>query len=84
MFQTFSRGAETTRDAWCYNFSREALAKNIKDFITFYNAEVQRWLRNRTAEDEIDSFLEADTKKIKWCSTLKQAVAAGTFATITN
>ena len=80
VFQTFSRGAETTRDAWCYNFSRVELAKNIQRFITFYNAEVQRWLRNHTAEDEIDSFLEADTKKIKWCSKLKQSVAAGTLA----
>jgi predicted helicase len=80
VFQTFSRGAETTRDAWCYNFSTEALAENIHRFIDFYNSEVQRWLRNHTTEDKIDSFVEADTTKIKWCSKLKQAVEAGTFA----
>jgi predicted helicase len=80
LFQTFSRGAETTRDAWCYNFSVEALSENVGRFVKFYNAEVQRWLQTHTADDEVDSFLASDASKIKWCSKLKQSLEAGTLA----
>ena len=36
-FVTYSSGVQTNRDAWCYNFSRDALEKNIRTTIDFYN-----------------------------------------------
>ncbi|OPB29505.1 hypothetical protein BWD121_005250 [Bartonella sp. WD12.1] len=43
LFETFSGGVQTNRDAWAYNSSREALAKNMSNMITFYNNEVERF-----------------------------------------
>lgn len=40
LFRQFSRGLATSRDAWCYNFSREAVASNMRRMIDNYNAEV--------------------------------------------
>lgn len=37
-FVTYSRGVQGGRDAWVYNFSREALEKNIRTTIDFYNS----------------------------------------------
>jgi predicted helicase len=80
IFQDYSRGVETTRDAWNYNFSRSALQDNMRRFIGFYNSEVDRWIRNHGSEDDIDSFVNADSKKIKWCSKLKKLAEGGISA----
>ena len=40
IFRQFSRGLATSRDAWCYNFSREAVASNMRRMIDNYNTEV--------------------------------------------
>ena len=36
-FVTYSMGLKTSRDAWCYNFSRSELEKNIRTTIDYYN-----------------------------------------------
>jgi predicted helicase len=82
--RTYSLGANTNRDSWAYNFSRPALAQNIKRFIDSYNKEVDRWLRSHNASDQVDSFIESDPTKIKWCSKLKQFLQAGTIATYSD
>ena len=43
VFENYSRGAETGRDAWCYNFSDDLLRLNIQRMIGFYNNEVTRF-----------------------------------------
>ena len=40
IFRQYSNGLKTNRDAWCYNFSREAVASNMRRMIDNYNAEV--------------------------------------------
>ena len=40
VFRQYSSGLKTNRDAWCYNFSREAVASNMRRMIDNYNAEV--------------------------------------------
>ncbi len=42
VFSIFSRGLATARDAWCYNFSRSALERNMKKTIDFYNAQLNQ------------------------------------------
>lgn len=81
IFRDYSRGVETTRDAWNYNFTRSELQTNIRKFVTFYNSEMQRWLQDHGDDDDVDSFLNADPERIKWCSKLKQLVRAGIHAT---
>jgi predicted helicase len=80
IFRDFSRGAETTRDAWSFNFSLGTVAANIRKMIGFYNSEVVRWLTERTTTDRIDSFVGSDDTKIKWCSKLKKSAEVGTKA----
>jgi len=36
----YSRGLKTDRDAWCYNFSRNALQDNLKNSLAFSNRQV--------------------------------------------
>ena len=40
IFRQYSNGLKTNRDAWCYNFSREAVASNMRRMIDNYNTEV--------------------------------------------
>ncbi len=39
IFRIFSNGVKTNRDAWCYNFSRSLLQKNITQSIDFFNIQ---------------------------------------------
>ena len=58
LFRQFSRGLATSRDAWCYNFSQEAVESNMRRMIDNYNAEVQAG----TATEAIN----ADSTQINW------------------
>jgi predicted helicase len=42
VFALYSSGLKSGRDAWCYNFSRETLSKNMRRMIDNYNLEVGR------------------------------------------
>ena len=37
IFSVYSGGLLTSRDSWCYNFSREKLSVNMQETISFYN-----------------------------------------------
>ncbi|WP_039762360.1 type ISP restriction/modification enzyme, partial [Bartonella queenslandensis] len=43
VFETYSLGISTNRDAWVYNSSCDALAKNMSNMIAFYNSEVKHF-----------------------------------------
>ncbi len=73
----------TCRDAWAYNSSREALAKNMSNMIGFYNSEVKCFndiylhFDRETRKKAVDSFVNADANKISWSSSLKQELVRG-------
>ncbi|WP_396584049.1 DEAD/DEAH box helicase [Bartonella grahamii] len=81
LFENFSRGIQTGRDAWAYNSSREALAKNMSNMITFYNSEVARFNNayahadRKARANAVDDFVNTDAKKISWSRALKQKLA---------
>lgn len=83
IFDNFSRGLETGRDAWCYNSSQDYLAKKIQETISFYNSEVQRFdkahtgLNKQQREKRIDDFINTDAAKISWTSSLKLELVRG-------
>ena len=87
LFEAFSSGVKTHRDAWAFNFSRQALETNMERMIAFYNEELTRfeavYLDSKRAEREIqlDKFLDADAVRISWSGDLKQEVARGTLGT---
>ncbi|MEY3759650.1 MAG: hypothetical protein RIR39_1141, partial [Pseudomonadota bacterium] len=76
VFENYSRGAETGRDAWCYNCSKNQLTKNILSMIDFYNQEVKRYKAEcngiaKTNWPNLDNFVSNDPAKISWTSSLK-------------
>jgi predicted helicase len=54
VFETYSAGLKTNRDAWCYNFSREAVGANMERMIGFYREQLE------VSEPDLDS------TKIAW------------------
>lgn len=58
VFRQYSNGLKTNRDAWCYNFSREAVASNMRRMIDNYNAEVEAG----TSAESINT----DSTQINW------------------
>lgn len=73
IFTSYSRGLETSRDAWAYNFSRKALEANVQDMIAFYNEQVDAfWATNPTKpKEQVEAFITKDPRKISWSRGLK-------------
>ncbi|MFM6251964.1 MAG: type ISP restriction/modification enzyme, partial [Dolichospermum sp.] len=81
IFDVYSRGLETTRDSWVYNFSQQSVIDNMMRMIDFYNQQVEGFkeylkdkivANNKDKEKLVESFVDTDTKKISWSSSLKQ------------
>jgi predicted helicase len=83
LFDTFSLGVVTNRDAWCYNLSRTRLAENMSGMIQFFNAESRRFARaykgatKQEKEAALDRFIKTDTTRISWTRGLKQQLLKG-------
>ena len=80
LFHTFSNGVKTNRDAWAYNFNRNALIENMRRMIRHYNAEVDRWKRQENYDVNINDFVISDNRKISWSHTLKLDLKRGAIA----
>ncbi len=73
VFENYSKGVTTSRDAWCYNFSQSALRSNMRNTIEFYNLEVARYAATPPEDrpNAIAEFINSDPTKISWTSALK-------------
>ena len=73
IFQTYSRGVATSRDAWAYNFNKEQLADDMKRMIDFYNQQVKDFQRAKQKNHKLtpDNFIDNDPKNIGWSRSLK-------------
>lgn len=92
VFGTYSRGLETSRDAWVYNFSADKLRTNVQRLIDNYNNELtpfaaftERLGIAKPNEKDVTAFLanRPDASRedhIKWTSSLKQHLSRGTAA----
>ena len=80
IFHRFSNGIVTARDAWTYNFNRNALTENMNRLIGTYNAEIDRWKRRENRDADVDDFVIYDEAKIKWTDRLKQDLKRGKTA----
>ncbi len=83
IFKVYSRGAETTRDSWMYDFDAGRLATKASSMIETYNAELSRWIRANCPKD-IDNFVLNDETKIKWSSRLKECLSRKVEAKFTT
>jgi len=75
IFAMRSRGVETSRDDWVYNFSRTKVAANMRRMIDFYNSQVAAFgaqcrAAGKDAEKTAQRLIDTDPKKIKWTSSL--------------
>lgn len=81
LFENFSLGVVTNRDAWAYNSSSKKLATNMSNMIGFYNAEsesfnlVNKELDTKARQKKVDEFIDTNPARISWSRGLKQAVA---------
>ena len=80
IFQTYSTGISTGRDAWVCNFNRNTLRENTNRIIENYNAEVARWAQRPDRDADLDNFVESDDTEIKWSRDLKAKLKRGRTA----
>ncbi|MDE0396921.1 MAG: N-6 DNA methylase [Candidatus Poribacteria bacterium] len=80
IFKTYSSGVKTGRDAWVYNFNRNALIGNIQGMTDTYNTEVDRWERREDQRVNVNDFVVYDDTKIKWDRELRQHLQRGRYA----
>lgn len=72
LFVVNSRGLETGRDAWIFNYSKIKEAQNIEQMIEFYNAERLRYVNRSSVKVNFQEFVNKDPKEISWTTSLLQ------------
>ena len=84
LFENYSNGVKTNRDAWAYNACKAAVFANMDRMIAFYNDEVDRFssgnfshLSSSEREDAANRFIDTDPRKISWDHAQKIGVARG-------
>ena len=80
IFNTFSLGVSTSRDAWVYSFSQETLTANMTRMMENYNSEVARWNRRSERDVNVKDFVDPDKAKIKWSRSLMSRLRQGHLA----
>lgn len=86
VFSSYSPGLQTNRDAWVYNFSHDAVARNVTAMTETYD-EVRRAYQSEARpnrnEKDVAAWLAihaefSDPARISWSSTLRNHVARDT------
>ena len=83
LFDNYSLGVATNRDAWAYNASQVKLQANMTSMIGFYNTELQRFdaihkgLDSKARAAQVDGFIDTNPGRISWSVNLKQELARG-------
>lgn len=83
LFESYSGGVKTQRDAWCYNSSKSAVVANMTRMIDAYNDEVVRFVQatagldRKAREDKVTAFIDTDPTRISWTHSLKQDLSKG-------
>ena len=65
IFDLYSRGLATGRDAWCYNFNKKSLEGNVRRSIEFFNGEVDRYQKS-SFEGNVNDFIDRDSTRFSW------------------
>ncbi|MEN5340541.1 type ISP restriction/modification enzyme [Stenotrophomonas sp. TWI143] len=78
VFQTYSLGVSTNRDAWVYNFSSVKLEDNVRSTIDFYNSQLRKYakaVKNAVGDPPaVDQVIDNNSKKISWTVNLKEDI----------
>lgn len=84
IFDIYSSGVKTNRDAWAYNFSKNVLASSMSTMIATYNSELKRYQKTiqgklKDKRPKIESFLTSDSKLVSWSGGLYASLLRGDF-----
>jgi predicted helicase len=71
VFDEYSLGLNTSRDAYAYNFSRDELRKHMERLIDTFNEHLERVWNGEITPDNVEEMVEKDRRRIKWDNTLK-------------
>lgn len=76
IFNIYSLGVVTNRDAWAYNMSPHLLEQNINRMIDAYNGDRARYANLTATSDndlciDLDVVIETNSKVISWTRSLK-------------
>lgn len=82
IFDIYSQGLLSARDAWAYNMSRTALEDNMRRMISAFNADRARFAKACEGKPkdqwpEIEQIIDVDPKRISWTHNLKEDVRRG-------
>jgi predicted helicase len=76
IFSNYSLGVASGRDSWCYQSSKTKLRAQIKEFINFYNSELNRY-HSSNKSIKVDKFVKKDLSKISWNANSYKDVERG-------
>jgi len=76
VFDIYSPGVQTNRDAWAYNMSRGSLAANMRRMIDAFNENSMRYAelcdgRNKASCPQLEDVIDVDPNRISWTRALK-------------
>jgi predicted helicase len=77
LFETYTSGVKTQRDAWCFNYSASKLKLNIVNTINFYNEQVQERIDSGGRTGAI-----VDDKRISWTAALQNSFERQNFLAV--
>ncbi len=75
-FTANSSGLATSRDAWCYNFSKELVKHNIQRSLSFFNEQSKAFAFGKKSNPslKVEDFIDLDSTKISWDRQQKKDV----------
>ncbi|MDI6411135.1 DEAD/DEAH box helicase family protein [Streptomyces albus] len=84
IFELYSPGLQTNRDAWVYNYAAQRLGENVESLIKFYNAQADDFKEHCKAAGitspkaaDAEKFISRDPQRISWSSSLIAKLAQG-------
>ncbi|WP_349236169.1 type ISP restriction/modification enzyme [Cryobacterium sp. BB307] len=70
VLHSHSRGLESGRDAWIYNYSASRLQANVRRSIETYTSEVARWIQSGRPVP-VEAFIDTDPTRLSWTRSLR-------------
>lgn len=89
IFENYSNGVKTNRDAWVYNASLDGVKNTTEAMVAYFNKSVEAYknLCQSVVKENwpnVDNFLDFSTKTISWTLELKQDLARHNFRTYSS
>ena len=75
----YSNGVKTNRDPWVYNFSKSTIEKSMKETISIYNKELEKFKVNTSGiqKPKADNYINFSNKMITWTRETKWDLEKG-------